>query len=181
MGARRFLFAVLAALSLAGCAADVGRTPSVTGVRLAEVEFSDGDDIPSLVTLAVTVDNPSRGVKILNGRLRISFRGRRAAMLTLAEAVRIPPRRTAEVAVPLRVNVAHNSAALSLRAAVRRRDASDIGIELETAVRSGIVRGEAAKQGVVPLTEAVPSRMLDEVWRALDEFTESLPEPGGDQ
>lgn len=178
MGTRRSIFAVLAALCLAGCAAG-GGVANVTDVRLAGAALSGGGEIPSCVTLLVTVDNPSQGVKISGGRLRISYRGRRVAMLTLAEAVKIPPRRTSEVAIPLRVNVVHNSAALSLRAAVRRRDADGIGIELEASARSGLFRGEAAGQGAVPLAKAVPPRMLEEVWRALDEFTEPLSVSGG--
>ena len=102
-------------------------------------------------------------------------------MLTLAEAVKIPPRGVSEVAIPLRVNVAHNSAALSLRAAVRRRDASGIGIETEVSARAGLIRGEAAERGVVPLEKAVPTRLLDIMWRTLDEFTGSLPESGDDE
>ena len=181
MGALRTIFVLSAALCMAGCAADAGRGPSVTDVRVTEIEFPDGEEIPSRITLAVTVENPSRGVKILGGRLRIYYRGRRVAMFTLAEKVKIPRRRTSEVTVPLRVNVAHNSAAMSLRAAVRRRDAGDIGIEPEISVRSGILSGEMAVRGVVPLTEAVPERMMDEVWRALDEFTDSLSRSEGDE
>lgn len=178
MAALRTILVLWAALCMAGCAADAGRVPMVMDVRVAEAEFAEGEDIPSRMTLAVTVDNPSRGVKILGGRVRISYRGRRVAMLTLAEAVKIPPRRTSEVTVPLRVNVVRNSAAMELRAAVRRRDADGIGIELETAVRSGILFGETSGQGAVPLTTVVPQRMIGEVWRMLDEFTESLPRTG---
>ena len=58
------------------------------------------------------------------------------------------------------------------------RDADGIGIELETAVRSGMLFGGTSGQGAVPLTTIVPQRMIGEVWRMLDEFTESLPRSG---
>ena len=186
MRALRLFWAVLAALCLAGCASDAARGPRVIDVRLADIGDpagapAAGGGLPSRVTLLATVENPSRGIKISSGRLRISYRGRRVVMLTLAEAVKIPPRGVSEVAIPLRVNVAHNSAALSLRAAVRRRDASGIGIETEVSARAGLIRGEAAERGVVPLEKAVPTRLLDIMWRTLDEFTGSLPESGDDE
>lgn len=182
----RLLVAAWAAFCLAGCAASADPAPRVTDVRIAEVEYPDGaragdGELPSRITLLATVDNPSRGVKISDGRLRISYRGRRVVMLTLAEAVKIPPRSVSEVAVPLRVNVAHGAAALSLRAAVRRRDASNIGIELEASGRSGIINGRTEEREVVPLAKAVPTRLLDRMWRTFDEFTESLSEADGDE
>ena len=116
MRALRLFWAVLAALCLAGCASDAARGPRVIDVRLADIGDPAGapagdGGLPSRVTLLATVENPSRGIKISSGRLRISYRGRRVVMLTLAEAVKIPPRGVSEVAIPLRVNVAHNSAA----------------------------------------------------------------------
>ena len=171
MRAVRLFWAVLAALCLAGCASDAARGPRVIDVRLAEIGDPAGapavdGGLPSRVTLLATVENPSRGIKISSGRLRISYRGRRVVMLTLAEAVKIPPRGVSEVAIPLRV---------------RRRDASGIGIETEVSARAGLIRGEAAERGVVPLEKAVPTRLLDIMWRTLDEFTESLSESGDDE
>lgn len=183
MRALRTIAAAAAVVLLAGCAADPERMPTLRSVRVADMEFArggaspdttgaadtTGDGIPSRIELAVEVDNPSRGIKIRRARLRISYRGQRVAMLTLGKAVKIPRRSRSQVRVPLRVNVARNSATLPMRAAVRRRDASAITVEWDAAVRAGVLRGAAAGEAV-PLSRVVPEQMLDEVWRALDRF-----------
>lgn len=158
----RLLTALLAALLASGGALAAGRTPKVIAVRVVSATLPDGtavdcdgsedallsaDAVPQRVELAVVLDNPSRGVTLRKGRVRLSFRGRHVAVLTLEGAVKVPARCESEIVIPLRVSVAGNSSVLAMRAALRRGDMEGIEAEWEIALRAGVFRGS------VPLSE----------------------------
>ncbi len=154
----RFVTVLLAAVLAAwSAAAAVGR-PRVVAVRVVSAEMPDGTvirpadaedawpqtgGVPSRIGLAVVLDNPSRGAKVRGGRVRLSMDGRRVAVLTLEEPVKIPARCESEIILPLRVSVAGGSAAIAMRAALRRGDTGSVGVEWEIVLRGGVLRGSA--------------------------------------
>lgn len=166
----RFVTVLLASLLAALGAAAAGRQPGVKAVRVLSAEMPDGTvirpadaaemwtaegGVPSRVELAVVLDNPLRGAKVRGGRVRFSMGGRRVAMLTLEGPVRIPARRESVIVLPLRVNVAGNSAAIAMRAALRRGDTAAVEADWEIALRGGVLRGSA------PLSELVGDGVPD--------------------
>lgn len=178
----RIVTIVAAALLLAACGGE-RRLPAVVGIEAVEAAWpmpsghaaaEAGGDAevssaawPSAVTVRLTVDNPSGGVVLREGRLRVTCGGGRAAVLVLGERVRIPDRGVWRVEVPLRVRVARNASALSLRSAIERRDAAAVTLDWELAVRRGAWRGRVS-DGPATLDRIFPPENMDRLWHVLD-------------
>ena len=183
----RLRLLLLALLVAAACASAAERTPKVIAVRVVSATLPDGTavdcsgaddawlaagDVPARVELAVVLDNPLRGARIRRGRVLLSSGGRRAVMLTLDGTVKVPARRESEITVPLRVNVAGNSALLAVRAALRRGDLEAVVAEWEISLRGATFRGSA------PLSELWPA---DESGRELGFPDEAVYGSGCDE
>lgn len=178
----RIVTIVAAALLLAACGGG-RRLPAVVGIEAvaaawpmpsghAAAEAGGDAEVssaawPSAVTVRLTVDNPSGGVVLREGRLRVTCGGGRAAVLVLGERVRIPDRGVWRVEVPLRVRVARNASALSLRSAIERRDAAAVTLDWELAVRRGAWRGRVS-DGPATLDRIFPPENMDRLWHVLD-------------
>ena len=174
----RILSVVAAALLAASCGGERS-LPSVVGIEVVEtawpmpsgVAAADTEDSseawPSGVTVRLTVDNPAGSVVLREGRLRVMCGGGRAAVLALGERVRIPDRGVWRVEVPLRLRVARNASALSLRAAIGRRDAAAISLHWELAVRRGAWRGRVS-DGPATLELIFRPEDMEHLWSVLD-------------
>lgn len=175
----RILTVVAAALLAASCGGE-RRLPSVVGIEVVSTSWpmpsgvAVADDTsaawPSGVTVRLTVDNPAGSVVLREGRLRVMCGGGRAAVLVLGERVRIPDRGVWRVEVPLRLRVARNAPALSLRAAIGRRDAAAITLDWELAVRRGAWRGRVS-DGPATLERIFRPEDMEHLWSVLDRVT----------
>lgn len=176
----RAVIIAAAAFILASCGG--GRQlPAVTDIEVVETEWpmasewgadaatSGVEDAgwPSGVTVWLTIDNPVGSMVLREGRLRLTCGGGRAAVLVLGERVRIPDRGLCKVQVPLRLRVARNASALSLRSAIVRRDGAAIGVDWEIAVRRGMWRGRVS-EGPATLDELLSAEDMERLWRVLD-------------
>lgn len=185
----RIVTILAAALLLAACGGE-RRLPAVVGIEVVETawpmssgrtEADAGRDAegsaawPSEVTVRLTVENPSGGVVLREGRLRVTCGGGRAAVLVLGERVRIPDRGVWRVEVPLRVRVARNASALSLRSAIERRDAAAVTLDWELAVRRGAWRGRVG-DGPATLERIFRPEDMDRLWDVLDRVSGGGPE-----
>ncbi len=152
---RRLLFALLL-LALTGCGTP--EVPQVVALEVEPAKMEAGDDYPSSVVVKVTLENPSAAVKILRGRVRISYAGRRVAMLTLDEKVKIPARTSAVVELPLRLNIQRTAQTMQMQAALRQQRLEDIEVDYQVALRSRMVYVEQ-EQEAMPIEKLAGARV----------------------
>ena len=172
---RRLLFTLLLA-TLVGCG-----TPEVPEVEALEVvpQWSTGGtggagsavaDYPDHLVVKVTLENPSAAVKLLGGRARISYGGRRVAMLTLADKVKIPARQRAVVELPLRLNIQRTTQTMQLQAALKQGRTEGIEVDWQVALRSRMAYVEQSQEAV-PL-ERLMGRSKEQIVEMLKEIFE---------
>ena len=170
---RRLLFTLLLA-TLVGCG-----TPEVPEVEALEVvpqwstsgAGSAGADYPDHLVVKVTLKNPSAAVKLLRGRVRISYGGRRVAMLTLEQKVKIPARQRAAVELPLRLNIQRTTQTMQLQAALKQGRTEGIEVDWQADVRSRMVYVEQAQEAV-PIERLMGERKEQIVEMLKDIFEE---------
>lgn len=166
----RFLTFVAAVLLLAGCGG-TRRLPAVSGFEILETEWPmpSAEDArwPSGMTVRLTVDNPGGAVVLRGGRLRVMCGGGRAAVLVLGERVRIPGHGQWRVRVPVRLRIARNASALSLRSAIARRDAAAVSVDWELSLRRGAWRG-SVDADLETLDGMLSGEELQHLWQVLD-------------
>lgn len=155
-------------LFVVGCASggDVGsfRVVGIEGIAVApskalppsmtpdeERPSSPELDIPREVELRVSRSEGARPFSILEGRVRVSYRGRRVAILNLAHKVKVAARELEDIRVPFRLSMTRNSQSLALLDALRRGEWEHIAVDWEFKVGSGLWRGEVS-QPSVPLS-----------------------------
>lgn len=164
----RILWLWAVALAMVGCS--VGR-PAIGDVALVGTDYPVAGEWPSRVELAADVDNAGGRVKLLRGRLRVSYDGRRVVVLTLERKVVIRGRESGQVVLPLRVSVARSSQSLALREALREGELERIGVDWQVAVRRGVAYAEL-EQPMRPLGEvldAAQRERLIEILRSINE------------
>lgn len=164
----RILWLWAVALVMVGCSA--GR-PAIGDVALVDADYPVAGEWPSRVELAADVDNAGGRVKLLRGRLRVSYDGRRVVVLTLERKVVIRGRESGRVVLPLRVSVARSSQSLALREALREGELERIGVDWQVAVRRGVAYAEL-EQPMRPLGEvldAAQREQLIEILRSINE------------
>ena len=127
---------LLAAMLCVGCQKQ-SRMPHIEAVAV-ESQLQGAEEFPSQLLLHLKVDNPSPPFKLVQGRVRVSYKGRRVAMFTLQDKVRVQ-RGDTEITLPLRLNLQHSSQTMQLRAALRQGITRDVELEWEVAVRRGVV------------------------------------------
>ena len=115
-------------------------------------------DYPDRVVVKVTLENPSVAVKILRGRARIGYGGRRVAMLTLEEKIKIPARTNAVVEIPLKLNIQRTAQTVQLQAALKQGQTEGIEIDWQVALRSRGVYVEQ-EQEPTPLEKIAGAQM----------------------
>lgn len=161
-------------LAVSGCrpqggitlhSADIAHVASEEGVRVDTEQVA----LPESVVLALDVENRGAGILLREGRLRVSYRGRRVAMFSLDEKVRIRRRSREVISLPLKVNVARNSQSVALLQALCRHDAEHIALDWELTARAGVV-GVQISRPPMPLGEVVQGEKLEHLWREVDKM-----------
>ena len=140
--------------------------PKVESVNVASVEQAEGS--PSRVVVAVGLDNKGYGVKLRDGRIRISYKDRNVVILSLEEGVKIAPRRRQEVELPLRVSVAHNSSAVAFREAIRRGDVSDVKVSWQAKARVAGIKNSEIELPPTPIAELLSAEQIEQLCRAFN-------------
>lgn len=158
---------MLAVVLATGCASHSER--HIGAVSVSAVEWGEGEHraTPRSITLAVEVRNDGPAIVLRKGRARIAYNARRVLMFTLDDKVRIPRHFEGVVEIGLRVNVVHNSQSMALRAALARHDVSDIDIDWDILVRSGLAVAHIV-QPAEPVGEVVSGDILNGLWRVAD-------------
>ena len=125
--------------------------------------------LPESVVLELDVENKGAAVVLRSGRVRVSYRGRRVAMFTLEEKVRIAGHKRSEVNLPLKINVARNSQTAALWQALKRHDADGITIDWDAVARVGLVRANV-ERSPMPLAELMQGEALERFWSLADKM-----------
>lgn len=155
----RRLLLLLLLTALVGCG-------KMTPPRISSVEVEPQwervatADYPDRVVVKVTLENPSAAVKILRGRARIGYLGRRVAMLTLEEKKKIPARTNAVVEIPLRLNIQRTAQTVQLQAALKQGQTEGIEIDWQVALRSRGVYVEQVQEPT-PLERIAGAQMTE--------------------
>lgn len=136
---QRALLLLLAAVALTGCS---HRAPRLYGVEVAEAHYPVAGEWPSQIVVAADVENEGSRIKVLSGRVRLSYDDRRVVVLTLEQKVVLPPRSSSRVLLPLRVSVARSTQSLALREALRKGATDRIAIDWQVALRRGVAYAE---------------------------------------
>ena len=165
----RRLLLLLLLTALVGCG-------KMTPPRISNVEVEPQwervatADYPDRVVVKVALENPSAVVKILRGRARIGYGGRRVAMLTLEEKIKIPARTNAVVEVPLRLNIQRTAQTVQLQAALKQGQTEGIEIDWQVALRS---RGVYVEQEQEPTPiEKIAGAQMTEIREMLKDIFE---------
>ena len=165
---RRWL---LALVTLAFVACGEPKSVSIDGFEVLTVSGQTATDetewqLPSRLTLSAEVDNLGAKVNITEGRLRVSYRGRRVLMIWAEQKFAIPTRSRSRIVVPLRLAVARNSQSLPLQQALSRRDLSEVTLDWEFKVRRGIAAGRIERSGVAA-SEVLSAEQQEQLWQML--------------
>lgn len=160
--------------AVSGCRPQAGITlhsAAVVHVAREEGVLTDSEQValPESVVLALDVENGGAGILLREGRLRVSYRGRRVAMFSLTEKVRIKRRSREVISLPLKVNVARNSQSVALLQALYRHDAEHIALDWELTARAGVV-GVQISRPPMPLSEVVQGEKLEYLWLEFDKM-----------
>ena len=162
---RRLLIA-FAVLLLASCSGM--ELPTIESVGVVEsVGVNDG--WPSHITLAVEVDNPSSRIKLLSGRVRLSYGGRRVAMFTLEDKVVVPARSRAIVEVPLHLAVQRHTQTMAFREALREHRSESISIDWQVALRSRMTY-ISREQQTQPIATLLTPQQMNALWQMMDKM-----------
>lgn len=168
----RVLLVGLAVLLLTSCYRG-GESISVEGVEVVQDGVSampaewDESSLPSSIRLRAEVVNRGAKFKVQDARLRVSYGGRRVAMLLLEEAVTIPAQGRHKVEFKLRVAVARNSQSLPLLQAIRQGRWSDIGVDWQAKVRRGIL-SKRIEQPVQSASELLSLEQQEQLGQMFD-------------
>ena len=123
--------------------------------------------LPSHLTLSAEVDNEGAKVVVSEARLRVSYRGRRVLMLWTEQPFTIGARCRSRVMVPLRLALQRNSQSLPLYEALRRRNLSEVTLDVEFKVRRGVATTRI-ERSQVPATEMLTPAQQEQLWQILE-------------
>lgn len=140
--------------------------PKVESVNVASVEQAERS--PSRVVVAVGLDNKGYGAKLLEGRIRISYKGRNVVILSLTESVKIAPRKSV-VELPLRVSIAHNSSAVAFREAISRGEVSEVKVSWQAKARVAGVKRSQIELPPTPIAELLSVEQIEQLCRAFND------------
>lgn len=138
-------------------------------IESIEVVESKGmeDGWPSHIVLRVAVDNPSARVTLKSGRVRVSYAGRRVAMLTLRDKVVVPARRRSEVDVPLHLAVQRTSQTMAFREALQQHRTEQIAVDWQVALRTRMSY-VTLEQAEKPVGEVLSAEQLEALWSLIE-------------
>lgn len=170
---RRLLFTLLLA-TLVGCG--TANPPRIEAVEVVPQWSAGGaggtrGDYPDRLVVKVTLENPSAAVKLLRGRARISYGGRRVAMLSLEQKVKIPARTREVVELPLRLNIQRTAQTMQMQAALKQGRTEGIEVDWQVDVRSRMVYVEQVQEAV-PIEQLMGERKEQIVEMLKDIFEE---------
>lgn len=140
--------------------------PTIESVEVVQSEGME-DGWPSHIVLRVAIDNPSARVALLAGRVRVSYAGRRVAMLTLEEKVVVPARQRSVVSVPLHLAVQRTSQTMAFREALQQHRSEQIVIDWQVALRSRMMYIKR-EQEEKPITEVLSAEQLEAMWSLIE-------------
>ena len=152
-------------LAFVGCGARRPVTLQSMDVLTASgftAESSSEWQLPSHLTLSAEVENEGAKVVVSEARLRVSYRGRRVLMLWTEQPFTIGARCRSRVMVPLRLALQRNSQSLPLYEALRRRDLSEVTLDMEFKVRRGIASIRIERNQ--PATEVLTPAQQEQLW-----------------
>ena len=155
-------------LMLSSCAStrqadDIGEM-DITNFEVVDV-VSEG--LPQQLALKVEFRNKSKRFTVREARLRVGIGARRSMALTLAEPLHIK-RGENELLVPIDLTIAHNSRTAALKKALKEHRSALITLDGEVKVRRGIGNKKITINPAT-LREMLAERLLDELWKAIDE------------
>ena len=155
-------------LILSSCAStrqadDIGEM-DITNFEVVDV-VSEG--LPQQLALKVEFRNKSKRFTVREARLRVGIGARRSVALTLAEPLHIK-RGENELLVPIDLTIAHNSRTSALKKALKEHRSALITLDGEVKVRRGIGNKKITINPAT-LREMLAERLLDELWKAIDE------------
>ena len=155
-------------LMLSSCAStrqadDIGEM-DITNFEVVDV-VSEG--LPQQLSLKVEFRNKSKRFTVREARLRVGIGARRSVALTLAEPLHIK-RGENELLVPIDLTIAHNSRTAALKKALKEHRSALITLDGEVKVRRGIGNKKITINPAT-LREMLAERLLDELWKAIDE------------
>ena len=165
---RRWLLCIVV-LSFVGCGARRPVTLLSMDVLTASgftAESSSEWQLPSHLTLSAEVENEGAKVVVSEARLRVSYRGRRVLMLWAEQPFTVGARCRSRVMVPLRLALQRNSQSLPLQEALRRRDLSEVTLDVEFKVRRGVATTRI-ERSQVPATEMLTPAQQEQLWQIL--------------
>lgn len=152
------------------CVAQSCGAPSAVEVESVDVVSAEQiDGVPSRVVVAVGLDNKGYGVKLRDGRIRISYKDRNVVILSLEEGVKIVPRRRQEVELLLRVSVAHNSSAVAFREAISRGEVSEVKVSWQAKARVAGVKRSQIELPPTPIAELLSAEQIEQLCRAFND------------
>ena len=125
-------------------------------------ESSSEWQLPSHLTLSAEVENEGAKVVVSEARLRVSYRGRRVLMLWTEQPFTIGARCRSRVMVPLRLALQRNSQSLPLYEALRRRDLSEVTLDMEFKVRRGVASIRIERNQ--PAAEVLTPAQQEQLW-----------------
>lgn len=159
---------VVAMLFMVGC----GRksSPRILSLGVVDTQWPiGGGEWPLRIIVEAEVENPRSAIKLIEGRVRVGYEGRRAVVFTLEDKVRIAPRRTERVVLPLRMSVSRSSQTLDLREALRQHRAEGIELDWSVAVRSGIGYARI-EQEPTPISSLLSPEQQELLWQGLEQM-----------
>lgn len=165
---QRALLLLLAAVALTGCS---HRAPRLYGVEVVEAHYPIAGEWPSQIVVAAGVENDGSRIKLLSGRVRLSYDDRRVVVLTLEQKVVLPPRSGSRVVLPLRVSVARSTQSLALREALRTGATDRISVDWQLAVRRGVAYAEIETESQ-PLDNVLGAEQREMLLEILNEINE---------
>ena len=168
---RRVLY-LLAVVTLVACA-NAKRMASIGQIAIRSVEIGSEQskevvqgEIPEELSLLIGVENPGAGLKIISGDLYVYYKGRKVAILSLKEGVRVAGRCNSVVELCLSLHMAHNSHSRALVESLRRHSVEGVALGWGLKMRRGLVAG-LLEQEAVALSEIVGEQELERLWQMM--------------
>lgn len=168
---KRFFELVIAAVILmwgveasAQSKVDISNRVTVSAENITIEEQSKSQDSAQVV-INIEIESSGASLKILNGRVRVSYKGRNVAILSLDDKVKISNRQNQKIKLPLRISFLHNSTTMAFKSAFKRGDVSDMKIDWSFDIKGGLKR-YTVEQAPLSLSEVITAEQIEAISRA---------------
>lgn len=144
-------------------------TVNTENVTIEQSGEQSGDS--AQVVINIDIEASGASLKINKGRVRISYKGRNVAILSLEKRVKVSNRQNQKIKLPLQISFLQNSTTLAFKEAFKRGDVSDMKIDWSFDVKAGLKRCKV-EQAPLPLSEVIAAEQIEqlkEVWLAEEE------------